>query len=54
VLLSTGYSSSAQDAVRQGFIVLQKPFGMAALEAALRDASRARGRSGAVATDRAL
>jgi two-component system, NtrC family, sensor kinase len=41
VLLTTGYSSSAQDAVRQGFEVLQKPFDLAALERALRDAPKA-------------
>ena len=35
VLLSTGYSTSAQDAIRQGFIVLQKPFDLAALEKSL-------------------
>ena len=40
VLLSTGYSSSAQDAVRDGFVVLQKPFDLAALEQGLRDAQR--------------
>jgi two-component system, NtrC family, sensor kinase len=38
VLLSTGYSDSARDAVEQGFIVLQKPFDLAALEQALREA----------------
>jgi two-component system, NtrC family, sensor kinase len=38
VLLTTGYSSSAQDAVRRGFEVLQKPYGLAALERALRTA----------------
>ncbi len=38
VLLTTGYSSSAQDAVRQGFEVLQKPYDLAALERALRTA----------------
>ena len=38
VLLTTGYSSSAQDAVRRGFEVLQKPYDLAALERALRDA----------------
>ncbi len=38
VLLTTGYSSSAQDAVHQGFAVLQKPYDIAALERALRDA----------------
>jgi two-component system NtrC family sensor kinase len=40
VLLCTGYSSSAQDAVRQGFIVVQKPFDIAALEQSLREARR--------------
>jgi two-component system NtrC family sensor kinase len=40
VLLCTGYSSSAQDAVRQGFAVLQKPYGLAALEQGLRAAVR--------------
>ena len=38
VLLTTGYSSSAQDAVQQGFAVLQKPYNLAALERALRAA----------------
>jgi two-component system NtrC family sensor kinase len=42
VLLSTGYSSSAQDAVRQGFVVLQKPFEFAALEQSLRETMRVR------------
>ena len=37
VLLTTGYSSSAQDAVRRGFEVLQKPYDLAALERALRE-----------------
>jgi two-component system NtrC family sensor kinase len=41
VLLTTGYSSSAQDAVRQGFEVLQKPYDLAALERALRAARKA-------------
>jgi two-component system NtrC family sensor kinase len=41
VLLTTGYSSSAQDAVRQGFSVLQKPYDLAALDRALREAQRA-------------
>ncbi len=40
VLLTTGYSSSAQDAVRQGFEVLQKPYDLAALQRALREARR--------------
>ena len=35
VLLTTGYSSSAQDAVRRGFEVLPKPYDLAALERAL-------------------
>jgi len=38
VLLTTGYSSSAQDAVAQGFAVLQKPYNLAALERAVRGA----------------
>jgi two-component system NtrC family sensor kinase len=37
VLLSTGYSTSAQDAVRQGFVVLTKPYDLATLERTLRD-----------------
>jgi two-component system NtrC family sensor kinase len=41
VLLTTGYSSSAQDAVQQGFAVLQKPYNLAALERALRPAQNA-------------
>jgi two-component system, NtrC family, sensor kinase len=41
VLLTTGYSSSAQDAVRRGFEVLQKPYDLAALERALRQARKA-------------
>jgi two-component system, NtrC family, sensor kinase len=42
VLLTTGYSSSAQDAVREGFVVLQKPFDRAALERRVREARRAK------------
>jgi two-component system, NtrC family, sensor kinase len=42
VLLTTGYSSSAQDAVREGFVVLQKPFDRAALERCVREARRAK------------
>ncbi len=38
VLLTTGYSSSAQDALRRGFDVLQKPYDLAALERALHEA----------------
>ena len=40
VLLATGYSDSARDAVEQGFVVLQKPFDLAALEQGLRDAQK--------------
>jgi ActR/RegA family two-component response regulator len=39
VLLTTGYSSSAQDAVRRGFEVLAKPYDLATLERALRGAT---------------
>jgi two-component system NtrC family sensor kinase len=42
VLLSTGYSSSAQDALRRGFDVLQKPYDLVALERALHVAHGAR------------
>jgi two-component system NtrC family sensor kinase len=35
ILLTTGFSSSAQDAVRQGYEVLQKPYDVAALERGL-------------------
>ena len=45
VLLTTGYSSSAQDAVHQGFAVLQKPYDIGALERALREAQLAARRS---------
>jgi two-component system, NtrC family, sensor kinase len=38
VLLATGYSEGGHDARLQGFIVLQKPFDLAALEQALREA----------------
>jgi len=44
VLLTTGYSSSAQQAVREGFEVLQKPYDLAALQRALREAHGAAGR----------
>jgi hypothetical protein len=36
--LTTGYSSSAQDALRRGFDVLQKPYDLAALRRALGEA----------------
>ncbi len=45
VLLSTGYSNSAQEAVSDGFIVLQKPFDLPTLEAGLRDVTRGRERA---------
>jgi two-component system, NtrC family, sensor kinase len=38
VLLTTGYSSSAQDAVRRGFAVLPKPYDLAGLQGVLREA----------------
>jgi two-component system, NtrC family, sensor kinase len=40
VLLATGYSDSARDAVSQGFAVLQKPFDLASIERGLREAQR--------------
>ena len=40
VLLVTGYSDSFRDAVEQGFVVLQKPFDLAALEQKLRETQR--------------
>ena len=45
VLLTTGYSSSAQDAVREGFEVLRKPYDLAALQRALLAAFKAAGRA---------
>jgi two-component system, NtrC family, sensor kinase len=45
VLLTTGYSSSARDAVREGFEVLQKPYDLAMLERALLAAFNAAGYS---------
>jgi two-component system, NtrC family, sensor kinase len=38
VLLTTGYSASAQDAVRQGVVVLQKPYDLDSLRRSIRDA----------------
>jgi two-component system NtrC family sensor kinase len=38
VLLCTGYSGSAQDAVEQGFVVLQKPYNIATLRKSLQEA----------------
>jgi two-component system NtrC family sensor kinase len=54
VLLTTGYSSSAQDAVRQGFAVLQKPYDLAALERALHTAHRAAAGQAAPHAERAV
>jgi two-component system, NtrC family, sensor kinase len=53
VLLTTGYSSSAQDAVRLGFAVLQKPYDLAGLERALRRARDADDRAAVTARQRA-
>jgi DNA-binding NtrC family response regulator len=47
VLLTTGYSSSAQNAVRKGFEVLQKPFDLAALERAVLATFKGPNRTGA-------
>jgi two-component system NtrC family sensor kinase len=44
VLLTTGYSGSAQDAVRHGVVVLQKPYDMRALEKNVREAIQAASR----------
>jgi two-component system NtrC family sensor kinase len=38
VLLATGYSASAQDAVRQGVVVLQKPYDLESLRRNIREA----------------
>ncbi len=38
VLLATGYSASAQDAVRQGVVVLQKPYDLESLQRHIREA----------------
>ncbi len=46
VLLTSGYSSSAQDAVRHGFAVLPKPYDLAALQRALGAARKAAGKPG--------
>ncbi len=53
VLLTTGYSSSAQDAVRRGFAVLHKPYDLLALERALRAARKAAERNAAAPRQRA-
>jgi len=54
VLLTTGYSSSAQDAVRRGFAVLPKPYDLAGLERALREARGAANRATVSARQRAV
>jgi DNA-binding NtrC family response regulator len=54
VLLTTGYSSSIQDAMRQGFEVLQKPYDLAALERALCEAERAAEREAPPAPQQAV
>jgi two-component system NtrC family sensor kinase len=46
VLLTSGYSSSTQDAVRHGFAVLPKPYDLAALQRALAAARKAAGKVG--------
>ena len=38
VLLTTGYSASAQDAVRQGVVCLQKPYDLESLRRNIREA----------------
>ena len=53
VLLCTGYSSGAQDAVRQGFLVLQKPFDRTTLEAGLLEATRGKERPEQLSKERA-
>jgi two-component system, NtrC family, sensor kinase len=50
VLLTTGHSVSAQDGVREGFEVLQKPYDLAALKRALAAAREAAARHGLGAT----
>ncbi|MFN3659012.1 MAG: ATP-binding protein [Pseudolabrys sp.] len=54
VLLTTGYSASAQDAVRQGLVVLQKPYDLESLSRHIREATggaRARPRRQVVPAD---
>ena len=38
MLLTTGYSASAQEAVRQGVVVLQKPYDLEGLRRNIREA----------------
>jgi two-component system, NtrC family, sensor kinase len=47
VLLTAGYSSSVQDAMREGFQVLQKPYDLAGLQRAPLAAFEAAGRASA-------
>jgi two-component system NtrC family sensor kinase len=54
VLLATGYSASAQDAVQQGVVVLQKPYDLDGLQRNIREAvesAKARRRQKAAATE---
>lgn len=46
VLLTTGFSRSAQNAARRGFRVLHKPYDLAALQRAIREAQRTLERPG--------
>jgi two-component system NtrC family sensor kinase len=45
VLLITGYGGASEDPQREGFVVLRKPFDLAALSAALRNVARTRDRT---------
>jgi two-component system NtrC family sensor kinase len=54
VLLTTGYSSGAQDAVRQGFEVLQKPYDLAGLARALHAAQLAAAKERSLAPQEAV
>jgi two-component system NtrC family sensor kinase len=54
VLLATGYSSSAQDALRGGFEVLQKPYTLEALQRSLHTARKAVERTDVPEQKRAL
>jgi two-component system, NtrC family, sensor kinase len=54
VLLTTGFSSSAQDAVRQGFEVLQKPYDISALERGVAAARKWADRQDQPAAQRAM
>jgi two-component system, NtrC family, sensor kinase len=54
VLLTTGYSRRVQDAVQQGFVVVQKPFDLVRLEQALHEALRSAGRKAKVGAQQAV